>query len=664
MESVGPNLSLSVSTKTKKYRSSTTTLATTSTNSFRDGFLLKQQFEAVKAELQHERSMRAIDQKRNAQQLQSLEKQLEFAKNQADQANALVQQVQQESEQLTSSLRESRNQVLEELRDCQLELEDRLSPDDSAMRLLEEENTQLRRQIETQAEYEISLKQELESLRQNMENKLQQQTEAAAAASDGDASSPTRRLVEDAPPAVLRELNQTRVTVADTERQLRKIERKLEATEQRNKSLIQEREQARNAAQRLESVEQILAELRKQHADVIAQNQTWKEFGVAIAKELARQGILFENRNGPPEVATILRFLEKTQVQATELERLVTRQEQELEKLQVSAKDSDSNLKATMEEAKRARRVCADLEKKLDESEMKAATLKAQQSISEREISSLRSLIKTYEDMPFVPAVKMTGEVVEPSSPSLDTSSKLLEFSLSSTKAQLEVVSKERDDLIRELTTAKSTVSEKERELDTIREKFGKLREALYAERAKVALAEERANRAESLAGKGSFNPDRTRVLHMTETPLTEALKEEIKVLQRQLEVLKGGQKSSKHAPDPEKLNKRLKENFKEQIGLFREGVYLMTGYKVDMLPGTERPTFRVRSVFAEREDDHFLLQWPKGSNVTSLDILNTDFAKVVATTPSYEYMTKCHSLPAFMASVQLTLFEKQTVML
>ena len=87
-----------------------------------------------------------------------------------------------------------------------------------------------------------------------------------------------------------------------------------------------------------------------------------------------------------------------------------------------------------------------------------------------------------------------------------------------------------------------------------------------------------------------------------------------------------------------------------------------MTGYKVDMLPGTDRPTFRVRSMFSEQESDQLLLKWPKGEEASSLDILNTDLAKALTTTPSYDYMTRFQSLPAFLASVQLTLFEKQTV--
>jgi mitotic spindle assembly checkpoint protein MAD1 len=117
-------------------------------------------------------------------------------------------------------------------------------------------------------------------------------------------------------------------------------------------------------------------------------------------------------------------------------------------------------------------------------------------------------------------------------------------------------------------------------------DKFGKLREAVYLERSKAEQALQRADEAEALAGKGSFDPAKTRLLHLSNNPLTEALREEIKVLKRQVEVLSGGNDAKKVSSvsndvDPTKFHQRLKQSFKEQIGRFREGVYLMTGYKV-----------------------------------------------------------------------------------
>ena len=46
---------------------------------------------------------------------------------------------------------------------------------------------------------------------------------------------------------------------------------------------------------------------------------------------------------------------------------------------------------------------------------------------------------------------------------------------------------------------------------------------------------------------------------------------------------------------------------------------------------------------------------------MTSLDLTDTDLAKALSTTDSYQYMTKFNSVPGFLASVQLSLFEKQT---
>ena len=79
-----------------------------------------------------------------------------------------------------------------------------------------------------------------------------------------------------------------------------------------------------------------------------------------------------------------------------------------------------------------------------------------------------------------------------------------------------------------------------------------------------------------------------------------------------------------------------------------------MTGFKVDMLPNTDRPTFRVRSVYSANEQDHLLLKWPKTSDVASLDVLNTDFAKSLSGTPAYQYMTKFHRYVHYQSTLRI----------
>eukprot|EP00536_Pseudo-nitzschia_multiseries_P002308 jgi/Psemu1/251539/estExt_Genewise1Plus.C_300168 len=295
------------------------------------------------------------------------------------------------------------------------------------------------------------------------------------------------------------------------------------------------------------------------------------------------------------------------------------------------------------------------------------AVLRGQEDIYKREVESLRSIVKTFDELPLTASQGGTARGKNPNPPA---NLRVLEVSLEAAKEEIAVLKEANGGLQADIESSVAEKEELQQKHSTVMEKFGKLRDALYAERAKAEKALERANEAEILAGKGSFNPERTRVLHMGANPLTMALKEEISVLKKQIEVLSSGDAHKKnkgsYVPsdvDPNKLHQRLKQSFKEQISRFREGVYLMTGYKVEMIPDkNDRYMFKVRSVFAERERDFLVFQWPEGKEVTSLDLLNTEYAKLLTKSPSYEYMTKFHSLPAFLASVQLTLFEKQTM--
>jgi hypothetical protein len=145
----------------------------------------------------------------------------------------------------------------------------------------------------------------------------------------------------------------------------------------------------------------------------------------------------------------------------------------------------------------------------------------------------------------------------------------------------------------------------------------------------------------------------------------------EIASLKKRLEEMTGEKAplgtASCHPPssevDPEKLHQRLKDTFKEQIGIFREGVYLITGYKIDMFLDKSSPYFKVRSVYGEREEDVLVFNWPKGvKQPKSLDLCATDFAKALSATDSYQYLTKFNSTAGFMASTQLNLLDKCTV--
>jgi mitotic spindle assembly checkpoint protein MAD1 len=113
--------------------------------------------------------------------------------------------------------------------------------------------------------------------------------------------------------------------------------------------------------------------------------------------------------------------------------------------------------------------------------------------------------------------------------------------------------------------------------------------------------------------------------------------------------------------PDSSKLNQRLKEMFRERITCFREAVYLLTGYKIDLhspdgTVGAAHPRLKLRSMYAEDPEDALLFQW-RGD---SLELMETPFAKNIDPR-LLSILRGTNSVPAFLANVTLELFEKQT---
>jgi len=392
---------------------------------------------------------------------------------------------------------------------------------------------------------------------------------------------------------------------------------------------------------------------------------------------------------GPPEVATVLRYLRAIRNEKDDAER-------EKREAQAQAKAQKERLTAIQSQLQEVTVTCNDnkrhkdaAEEKLKSASLQNKTLSAQLDISKRECTSLRSLIRTYDE----------GQQQQQNSSSFSSNTGTaaaatvegLTVSLNAAKEDATVMKNARDKLTQQMEVLLQEKEKMGKEHERVLEKFGKLRDALMAEREKAAAAEDRACRAETLAGKGSFNTETSRVLHLSQNPFTEALKSKYETQINNLKLALSSQQAaaailekggviktpppSQTSIDAQKLHTRLKENFKQQIGLFREGVYLLTGFKIDMFSDTDRPRFKVRSMYAENEDDYLMFVWPQDISqssppkeedviITSLDLLDSDFARSVSRTDCFAYMTKFKSIPSFMAALTLNLFEKQTVVL
>lgn len=548
----------------------------------------------------------------------------------------------------TRQLRETKNKALEELRDYQLQMQDS-NFDNHDGDLWEQKCIMLEGEIKQRKKAQEQMELEIQKLREDVKASQKTHLEKITEISK---SNDTVLSLENAPPAVMKELHNVRLCLAETERENRQLTRSNNDLNNRISSLLREKEAGLLALKKLPALQSELQDLQRKHQITIMEDGAWKEFAASLGVALEPHGVKLRPGNGPPDVTCVTNCLVMAHNKLAETKANVETLNDAMNSIKHQAVPFESRIVELEAQLLCEKQERTSLQAIVSAKERELEDASNVKRVLEQENGSLRELIKTCDKLP----------LAKDDDETFDSSGRALEVTLNASRAELELLKKEKLKLAKDLEESTTLREELAKDVDRIKDKFGKLKNALMAERVKVEAAEQRADNAESLAGKGSFNPKMTRVLHLKESPLVEALREEISVLQRQVEASKSD-RSSKAVADPEKLNKRLKENFKEQISVFREGVYLMTGFKVDMLPGTDRPTFRVRSVFSDQESDQLLLKWPKGEEASSLDILNTDLAKVLSQTPSYDYMQKFQSLPAFLASVQLSLFEKQTLM-
>ena len=548
--------------------------------------VLSCELETIQAELEHERSLRALDSKRFVQTKQRLEKQMEFAIEEAKDSKVLMEEMRDENERHLDQLKRAMSRTKAELREVQEDLDEaraissrKALDEDPRIEMLEEdidakeiENDALKGTIgKLQSEMKIMIEQQ--SADSNTNNSNRDEEDESSMMSPGALS--------EARPDVLKELNRVRILFAESDRKNRQYKKIAEDAQRKTKQFIQEKEQVRSVNKRVEQLETDLLESTRAEETISEKLKDWQELGVAMSSVLAPS----DRPSNPPEITVLRQYLNDAKTKATESENNQITMKKQLGKNKeiIQTLMSESTKFERKESVWKEERQEWERRKDLNMKEIKV--LKGQEDIYKREVESLRSIVKTFDELPLTEAQGMKNSESAIASGASPANIRVLEVSLTAVKEEIEVLKEAKRSLQDDLDCSVAEKEELQKKHNTVLEKFGKLRDALYAERTKAEQATERANEAEILAGKGSFNPEQTRVLHMGSNPLTVALKEEINVLRRQIEVISNGDKQkNKGCPsdvDPNKLHQRLKQSFKEQISRFREGVYLITGYKV-----------------------------------------------------------------------------------
>ena len=204
----------------------------------------------------------------------------------------------------------------------------------------------------------------------------------------------------------------------------------------------------------------------------------------------------------------------------------------------------------------------------------------------------------------------------------------------------------------------------------------------------KLRLLEEKNERLEveleRRAIKGDFDPVDTKVLHFTNNPTAQAVEKraaqmsevttENTALKARIELLEQGQttdltmmvgakveegEAEKVQELKEQLEKadvrkqRLMEAFKKTSHDFREVVYHLTGYRIDVLSENK---YRMLPLYAESQEDTLLFQKSKTGEI---QMLESEFSLELGELME-EHLERNNSIPMFLAGLIMQLYYKQ----
>jgi mitotic spindle assembly checkpoint protein MAD1 len=175
--------------------------------------------------------------------------------------------------------------------------------------------------------------------------------------------------------------------------------------------------------------------------------------------------------------------------------------------------------------------------------------------------------------------------------------------------------------------------------------------------------------------GRGDVNWDNFKVLHLAINPETQAraksnnelesIQAENKILTTRLDELQRKLNSVNSTEDVAELKKkadeselriaRLKEVFQKKISDFRRVVYLLFGFRIDL---ENNSRYRLSSMYAETQDDYLFFSFNEQMEFV---LHETDFT--ASLDPRVMgFLTKFRSIPAFVSTITLDLFHKQTI--
>ncbi|KAM7143620.1 mitotic spindle assembly checkpoint protein MAD1 isoform 1-T1 [Molossus nigricans] len=358
-----------------------------------------------------------------------------------------------------------------------------------------------------------------------------------------------------------------------------------------------------------------------------------------------------------------------------------------------SARELDKVRQQLQEEVRQVSAQLLEERKKRETHEALARRLQKRVLLLTKERDGMRAILGSYDSeltpAEYSPQLTRRMREAEDMVQKVHAHSSEMEAQLSQALEELGGQKQRADMLEMELKVLRSQAGPAEQSALLSREEVSELRlkiEELEGERSRLEEDKRKLEaQLEHLTLQGDYDQSKTKVLHMSVNPASEAqrslrqdqarLQEECERLRKLVCALERGGPvpadleasclpSAKEVAELEKQvasaelkNQRLKEVFQSKVQEFRKVCYTLTGYQLDI---TRESQYRLTSMYAEHKDDCLVFK-ATGPSGTTMQLLETEFSRTVPELIE-QHLLRQDSIPAFLSALTLELFSRQTL--
>ncbi|KAM7143621.1 mitotic spindle assembly checkpoint protein MAD1 isoform 2-T2 [Molossus nigricans] len=479
----------------------------------------------------------------------------------------------------------------------------------------------------------------------------------------------------------IQELQASQEARADQEQRIKDLEQKLFLQEQ--DSVIVKN--MKSELVRLPKMERELKQLKEENAYLREMRETnglLREEMEGLQRKLSRQEKMQEH------LVDLELEKERLLVKLESWERL-----DQTTGLSISARELDKVRQQLQEEVRQVSAQLLEERKKRETHEALARRLQKRVLLLTKERDGMRAILGSYDSeltpAEYSPQLTRRMREAEDMVQKVHAHSSEMEAQLSQALEELGGQKQRADMLEMELKVLRSQAGPAEQSALLSREEVSELRlkiEELEGERSRLEEDKRKLEaQLEHLTLQGDYDQSKTKVLHMSVNPASEAqrslrqdqarLQEECERLRKLVCALERGGPvpadleasclpSAKEVAELEKQvasaelkNQRLKEVFQSKVQEFRKVCYTLTGYQLDI---TRESQYRLTSMYAEHKDDCLVFK-ATGPSGTTMQLLETEFSRTVPELIE-QHLLRQDSIPAFLSALTLELFSRQTL--